>query len=1051
VHPSQLASEDHHDTALARILHREGLLPLETIQTVLADVRARRQVASDVTLAGTLLARGSVSGDQLDRAHALLAAESGVQAASQGTVVTGGALGAYQVVREIARGGMGVVYEARHTETGAAYALKTILVETGGIDPEEIERFRREGEAMARLQHPNVARVYAADFSGRTPYLVQDMLTGGTLEDHGLNRELEAAEVQALTLGLAEGLAHSHAAGILHRDLKPENVLFSADGVPKLVDFGLAFKVGANSQRLTATGALMGTPAYMAPEQALGLKDFDGRVDVYGLGGILYFLLCGHAPFAGGLYRILEQVVNSPPERPSKRREGVSRSLEAICLKALAKEPEERFASMEDFAVALRGVDGARPGQGAAKLGLAAAFVLAAGLGLAAYAGTRGGEAPSPSVAMAESPRATEAPEGSPTSAPTVTPSPTPASRPLALTTVRSWEPGAGALGGEGRGVARVGSQVVTLERPTTVARERSGHEHYHERLGVVRIWDFESGGELRRLDFGASDVFGMAASPDRSQVAFVTAKRVFVYDTANWSRRHDLERPQADDRASRAPALEFSPSGKRLALTHGARGEVLVWDLPGGELQVFSVEKASRLAFRGETQLLLGRLNPPRLALFDLERGEIVQERVLGKRVQAAPKALLVSPDGSRAYVGCWGRTLRVWDLEGWKELRSLELTGSGTQLRFGPAGEALWVFAFQGPILRVSLSSFEVERVAKAWGRRVTSGEVLEGGETLVVGTDQRLRRLSLEGAHLWKTRRDAGPVRAIAPGDPQLGVLIADGNGLWRLRGLEEAPIAAIRRFSAGSLEFLSLVPGKARQVWLGWGTTTRLWSFEALPFATLGELKRAEITSLAGDPSGRRALATLEDVKEKTYQLVQLQVVEGQTISVSAVAGRAWRPPARRKRPPTVLVTADGWGVSGDSGGVLETWDLNRRGLLGRSARGKAGIVSLASYRRVIYAGTSTGEVRRRALRANFEEAPLAGQRGPILALSVLPGRRLASASEDGTLRFYDLDTGRVLHEIDYSERADAPQHLALTPQGELLVCTLRGWVYRYALK
>jgi serine/threonine protein kinase len=232
---------------------------------------------------------------------------------------------------------MGVVHLGIHEETGAERAIKTLQTN----DPELSLRFQREAEAMARLDgHPNIVRVHAFGQEGNTKYLVMDLARGGSLGDRLTKGPLKPGEAATLVRDLAQGLAQAHAAGILHRDLKPDNVLFGEDGTPKLTDFGLAKLADATS--LTETGTIMGTPAYMSPEQADASKAVDARSDVYGLGAILYHALAGVPPFKGpSAMVILARVFKDSPQPPSAF-SPVPAGLDRLCLQTLAKDPRER-------------------------------------------------------------------------------------------------------------------------------------------------------------------------------------------------------------------------------------------------------------------------------------------------------------------------------------------------------------------------------------------------------------------------------------------------------------------------------------------------------------------------------------------------------------------------------------------------------------------------------------------------------------------------------------------------------------------------------------
>jgi eukaryotic-like serine/threonine-protein kinase len=277
----------------------------------------------------------------------------------------------YEILGELGRGGMGVVYQARQTKLNRLVALKMILA-GGHASPAALARFRAEAEAVAALQHPNVVQVYDYGEHDGLPYFAMEFVPGGTLAARVHDRPLPAREAAALMAGIADGVQAAHTVGIVHRDLKPENVLLVNDQCPmtkdqprsadfghsvrpKVTDFGLAKKVDT-ADGLTATGAVLGTPGYMAPEQAAGAgKTADVRTDVYGLGAILYRILTGRPPFqAATMTEILMQVMVEEPVPPARLNPGVPADLETVCLKCLEKEPSRRYQTAAELAGDLR-------------------------------------------------------------------------------------------------------------------------------------------------------------------------------------------------------------------------------------------------------------------------------------------------------------------------------------------------------------------------------------------------------------------------------------------------------------------------------------------------------------------------------------------------------------------------------------------------------------------------------------------------------------------------------------------------------------------------
>jgi serine/threonine protein kinase len=256
----------------------------------------------------------------------------------------------YEILRELGRGGMGVVYLARELALNRLVAVKMLLAGAhAGSD--ELNRFQAEARAIAQLRHPNVVQVFAVGEAGGVPFFSMEFLEGGSLASR-LNENPQAPSDAATLLGVLARAVHSaHELQVIHRDLKPANVLFTADGIPKIVDFGLAKQL-REAPGLTASGAVMGTPSYMAPEQATGrISEVGPLTDVWALGAILYACLTGRPPFTGAIpLETLEQLVTRDPLSPRQLQPRVPRDLETICLKCLEKRPVRRYRSAADLA-----------------------------------------------------------------------------------------------------------------------------------------------------------------------------------------------------------------------------------------------------------------------------------------------------------------------------------------------------------------------------------------------------------------------------------------------------------------------------------------------------------------------------------------------------------------------------------------------------------------------------------------------------------------------------------------------------------------------------
>ncbi|MFO0930315.1 MAG: protein kinase [Gemmataceae bacterium] len=259
-------------------------------------------------------------------------------------------VGPYRLVEQLGGGGMGIVYRAVQRPIGRMVALKTLRA---GIhaDPRYIARFRTEGRAVARLHHPNVVQIYAFDEDRGQPYYTMELVEGPTLADR-IRRGLAEADAAALVGTVARAVGYAHRNGVLHRDLKPSNILLDPDGIPKVTDFGLAKLLDADAVAHTHADAIVGTPPYMAPEQAAGQPAVVGpHTDVYALGAILYECLTGEPPFRGKTrLHTLELVQRAEVVPPSRRRGPVAADLERICLKCLEKQAADRYPSADALA-----------------------------------------------------------------------------------------------------------------------------------------------------------------------------------------------------------------------------------------------------------------------------------------------------------------------------------------------------------------------------------------------------------------------------------------------------------------------------------------------------------------------------------------------------------------------------------------------------------------------------------------------------------------------------------------------------------------------------
>jgi serine/threonine-protein kinase len=271
-----------------------------------------------------------------------------------GPLMPGSRFGRYEVERHLGRGGMGDVYLVRDTVINRQAALKTIRPEQN-LDPAEViemrQRFYREAQTAGKLTHPNIVTIYDVGEDLGMSYIVMEYVEGHTLAQWMKQQRFSVAQIKHVVFNAAIGLDYAHENGIFHRDVKPDNVMVSKSGIVKVMDFGIARVVEST---LTRTGNVIGTPAYMSPEQVSGQK-IDGRSDIFSLGVILYELLTGKKPFTGEtMTSLMFSIVRDTPKPPSTIDSKIAPSWDEILVKAMAKDRNKRYASARDLAAAVR-------------------------------------------------------------------------------------------------------------------------------------------------------------------------------------------------------------------------------------------------------------------------------------------------------------------------------------------------------------------------------------------------------------------------------------------------------------------------------------------------------------------------------------------------------------------------------------------------------------------------------------------------------------------------------------------------------------------------
>jgi serine/threonine protein kinase len=258
----------------------------------------------------------------------------------------------FELLQRLGMGSFGTVWKARDTKLDRTVALK--IPRRGNLSSSQVEEFLHEARVAARLRHPQIVSVHEIGREGDNVYIVSDLVDGVSLEKYQAARPLTQREAVQLLVTVCDALHFAHELGVVHRDLKPGNILIDAQGQPHITDFGLA-KRGTDEVEITSQGEILGTPAYMSPEQARGDSHLaDRRSDVYSVGVMLFELLTDHLPFRGNLVALTQHAIHTEPPSPRRLNATISRDLETICLKCLEKDPTRRYASAADLAAELR-------------------------------------------------------------------------------------------------------------------------------------------------------------------------------------------------------------------------------------------------------------------------------------------------------------------------------------------------------------------------------------------------------------------------------------------------------------------------------------------------------------------------------------------------------------------------------------------------------------------------------------------------------------------------------------------------------------------------
>jgi eukaryotic-like serine/threonine-protein kinase len=909
-------------------------------------------------------------------------------------------LGRFEILEDLGAGGFGFVVRARDRVLGREVALKMPLPERI-LGPGDVDRFLREARAAARLDHPHIVRVFDAGELGPLGYFIASEFCHGPNLRRWLkaqNKPVPSRLAAQWVAALADAVQHAHDRGILHRDIKPDNVILAPGPVmepfvPRLTDFGLA-KVVEEAGEDTRSDARIGTPHYMAPEQAAGRrKEVGPATDVYALGATLYEVLTGRPPLRGDtLTESLRLIVESEPVAPRSLRPGLPRDLETICLKCLRKETSRRYGSAADLRDDLRRFLEGRPIQARrtsaverawwwcrrnkAIAGLLAAvfILLVAVAGVASVGYLREAAARAKAVAL-ESKAEDEADRA----------------HAAEQEMRRQWYAAEVNLMQPAWDAGQVG-RLRELLGTTEAYPDRGFEWYYWQRLGHP---------ERYTLVGHRADVRSISWSPDGRRLATAswdgTAK---VWDAADGREILTLA-----GNTGQVNAVCWSPDGRRLA-TASWDGTAKVWDAANGRLQITLEGHTGRVwsvSWSPDGTRLATASEDGTARTWDTTDG---RHRLILKGHAGYVVSVSWSPNGTRLATASWDETARVWDAADGRERSTLKgHAGHLNSVAWSPDGRRLATASWDGAVKVWDAADGRVQFTVNGHAGWINAVSWSPEGTFLAMGSADGTARVwdAAGGREVLALTGPPCQTDAVSwsPDGTLLAMGSADGTArVWQAtRGRSVLALAG----HTNKINAVTWSPDGTRLSTASWDRTARVWDAVGGRNLVAFEGHQGRVWAVSWSPDGARLVTASEDRTARVWDAIvgrSLNALEGHTNRVMSVA---WSPEGTRIATGSADGTARVWQADGGkellslTGHASEVWAVSW---------------SLDSTR--LATGTRDGTAKVWDVATGRELLALAGHASRIISVAWSPdGTQLAIGSVDGTARVWDAKIGREL--------------------------------------